>query len=61
MYNAVGTVALLDPGLIQVGGVIGQCAQRCGLVQGAVRLAGVVEVLVLAQDGHEVPLQPGTC
>jgi len=33
-------------------------AKRRGLVQGAVRPVGVIEVLVLAQDGHQVALVP---
>jgi hypothetical protein len=37
---------------------VGQRAQRSGLLEGAVRAVGVVEVLVLAQDGHQVPLVP---
>jgi hypothetical protein len=37
MNHASGTVAPLDPELIQVTGTVGQRAQRRGLVQGAVR------------------------
>ena len=42
MNHAAGTVAPLDPELIQVGDAIGQRAQRRGLVQGSVRPVGVV-------------------
>jgi hypothetical protein len=44
--------------LIQVGDVIGQRAQRRGLVQGSVRPVPVVEVLVLAQHDHQMPMIP---
>jgi hypothetical protein len=44
--------------MIQVGDLVGQWPERCGLVQGAVRPVGVVEGLVLAQDGHQVALVP---
>jgi hypothetical protein len=54
---ASGAVASPDTEVVQVGDSIWQRAQRRGLVQGAVR---VVEVLVLAQDGHQVALHdPG--
>jgi hypothetical protein len=42
MNHASGTVAPLDPEVIQVGDAIGQPAQRRGLVQGSVRPVGVV-------------------
>jgi hypothetical protein len=35
MNHASGTIAPLDPELIQVGDAIGQRAQRSGLVQGS--------------------------
>jgi hypothetical protein len=44
--------------VVQVGDAIGQRAKRRGRVQGTVRPVGVVEVLVLAQDGHQVALVP---
>ena len=47
-----------DPEMIQVGNAIWQRPQWRGLVQGAVRPVGVVEVLVLAQHDHQVPLIP---
>jgi hypothetical protein len=53
---ATGAVAALDAEAVQVGEVFWQRAQRGGVVQSAVRAAGVVEVLVLAQDGHQVAL-----
>jgi hypothetical protein len=49
MNHASGTVAPLDPEVIQVGDAIGQPAQRRGLVQGSVRPGGVAEVLVFTQ------------
>jgi hypothetical protein len=52
--HASGTVAPLDPELIQVGDVIEQRAQRRGLVQGPVRPVRVAEVLVLAQHDHQM-------
>ena len=58
MNHAPSAVAPLDPELVQVGDAVWQRAQRRGLVQGAVRPVRVVEVLVLAQDGHQVPLVP---
>ena len=58
MNHASGAVAALDLELIEVGDAIGQRAQRRGLLQGAVRPAGVVEGLVLAQDDHQMPLVP---
>ena len=56
--DAASGVTPLDPEMIQVGSVAGQGAERCGLVQGAVRAVRVVEVLVLAQHGHQVALVP---
>jgi hypothetical protein len=58
MNHAPGAVAALDPEVIQVGVAVGQRTQRCGLLEGAVRPVGVIEVLLLAQDGHQVPLVP---
>ena len=56
MNHASGTVTPLNPELIQVDSAIGQRAQRRGLVQSAVRPVPVVEVLVLAQHDHQMPL-----
>jgi hypothetical protein len=53
-----GTVAPLDPEPIQAGDAVGQRMQRRGLVQGSVRPVRVVEVLVLAQHAHQMPLIP---
>ena len=58
MNHASGAVASLDAEVVQVGDAIWQRAERRGLVQGAVRAVRVVEVLVLAQDGHQVALVP---
>ena len=58
MDDASGAVMPLDPELIQVGHAIRQRPQRRGLVQGSVRPVRVVEVLVLAQHDHQVPLIP---
>ena len=55
MNNASGTVAALDPELIQAGDAIGQ---RRGLVQGSVRPVPAAEVLVLARHDHQMPLIP---
>ena len=44
--------------MIQVRDAIGQRSQRRGLRQGAVRPVRIVEVLVLAQHDHQVPLIP---
>jgi hypothetical protein len=52
MNNASGP----DAEVVQVGDTIWQRAERRGLVQGAVRPVRVAEVLVLAQDGHQVAL-----
>jgi hypothetical protein len=56
MNNASGAVAAPDAEVVQVGDTIWQRAERRGLVQGAVRPVRVAEVLVLAQDGHQVAL-----
>ena len=58
MNHASCAVTPLDPELIQVGDAVGQRAQRRGLIQGSVRPVGVVEVFVLAQNSHRVPLVP---
>jgi hypothetical protein len=52
--HASGTVTPPDPELIQVGDVIGQRAQRRGLVQTSIRPVPVVEVPVLASSGSGV-------
>jgi len=41
---------------VQVGDAVWRRAEWSGLVQDAVRPVGVAEVLVLAQDGHQVAL-----
>jgi hypothetical protein len=56
--RASGAVTPMDPEMVQAGDAIGQRARRRGLVQSAVRPAGVAEVLVLARDGHQVALVP---
>ena len=56
VIHASGTVTPLDPELIQVSDAVGQRAQRRGLVQGPVRPVPAAEVVVLAQDDHQVPL-----
>jgi hypothetical protein len=38
--------------------ILARDTQRRGLLQGSVRPVGVIEVLVLAQHGHQVPLVP---
>ena len=58
MNHASGAVAAPDTEVVQVGDAIWQRAERRGLVEGAVRPVRVVEVLVLAQDGHQVALVP---
>jgi len=58
MNHAPGAVTPLDPEMVQVGDAVGQRTERRGLAEGAVGPVGVVEVLVLAQDGHQVPLIP---
>jgi hypothetical protein len=59
MNHASGAVTSLDAEMAQVGDIVGQWAQRSGLFQGAVRPVGVIEILVLAKDDHQVPLVPG--
>jgi hypothetical protein len=56
--HASGTVTPPDPEMVQVGDAIWQRAQRRGLVQGAVWPVRVVEVLVLVQHDHQMPLIP---
>ena len=51
-------IAPPDAEVVRVGDAIWQRAERRCLVQGAVRPVGVVEVLVLAQHDHQVPLIP---
>src|SRR5450755_2925286 len=58
MNHASGAVAPPDAEVVQVGDDIWQRAKRGCLVQGAVWPVRVVEVLVLAQDGHQVALVP---
>jgi hypothetical protein len=58
MNHASGTVAPEDAEVVQVSEAVRQRAERRGLVQGPVRPTGVVEILVLAQDGHQVALVP---
>ena len=58
MNHASGMVTPEDAEVVQVGDAFGQRAERRGLVQGTVRPVGVVEVLVLTQDGHQVALVP---
>ena len=57
MDHASGAVAPPDAERVQVGD-IRQRAERRGMVQGAVQPVRVVEVLVLAQDAHQVALVP---
>ena len=47
-----------DPEMIRVGNAIWQRPQWRGLVQGAVRPVGVVEVFVLPQHHHQVAQVP---
>ena len=56
--HASGAVAPPDADAVQVGDAVWQRAERRGLFQGAVWPVGVVEVLALAQDGHQVALVP---
>jgi len=56
--HAAGAVAPLYPEMVQAGDAIWQRAQWRCLPEGSVRPVGVVEVLVLAQDGHQMPLVP---
>ena len=48
MNHAPGSVASLNPEMVQVGDAVGQRAQRRGLLEGSVRPVGIVEVFVLA-------------
>ena len=58
MDHATSAVTPLDPELVQAGDAVGQRAERCGLLQGSVRAVRVVEILVLPQHDHQVPLVP---
>ena len=58
MDHASGAVTPPEAEVVQVGDGVWQRANRRGLVQGAVRPVRVVEVFVLAQNGHQVPLIP---
>ena len=58
MNHTSGAVAAPDAEVVQVGDAIWQRAERRGLVQGAMRPVRVIEVLVLAQHGHQVALVP---
>ena len=56
MEDAASAVTPLDPEMVRVGDSVGHRAERSGLLEGAVWLMGVVEVLVLAQHGRQVRL-----
>jgi hypothetical protein len=58
MDHASGTIAPPDAEVVQAGDAARQRAQRRGLVQGSVRPVRVAEVVVFAQDGHQVALVP---
>ena len=58
MNHASGAVVPPDAEVVHVGDAIWQRANRRGLVQGAVWPVRVAEVLVLAQDGHQLALVP---
>src|SRR5450432_338381 len=58
MNHAADAVTPLNPDPVRVGDVAGQPAQRRGLLQGAVRPVGAVEVFVLPQHGYKVALVP---
>ena len=58
MNHAPGTVTPLNPEMVQVGVAVGQRAQWRSLLEGSVRPVSVVEVLVLPQHQHQVPLVP---
>ena len=58
MNHAPGAIAPPDAEVVQVGDIIWQRVERGCLVQGTVRPVGVVEVLVLTQHDHQVPLIP---
>ena len=55
---AAGAVAPADTEVVQFGGATRQWAERRSLAQGAMWPVRVVEVLVLAQDRHQVALVP---
>ena len=56
--DATHAVMPPDSEVIQVGDAIWQRPQWRGLVQGAVRPVGIVEVFVLPQHHHQVALVP---
>jgi hypothetical protein len=58
MNDASGAVAPPDVEVVQAGDATWQRAERRGLVQDAVRPVRLVEVLVLAQDSHQMALVP---
>ena len=58
MNHAASAVPSLNPEPVKIGDVVRQSAQRRGPLQGAVRPVSVVEVFVLPQYGHQVPLVP---
>ena len=58
MNHATGAVAPPDQEMVQVGHAIWQRAERRGLIQGSVRPVVVLEVFVLAQNGHQESLIP---
>ena len=49
MNHAAGAVTSLNPEPVKVGDIVGEPAQRRGLLQGAVRPVGIVEVFVFPQ------------
>jgi hypothetical protein len=63
MNDTADAVTAPDSELLQADDAVGQRAQRRGLFQGSVRPVGVIEVLILAQHGHQVvvrkPVPPG--
>jgi hypothetical protein len=56
--HAPGAVTPLNPEMVQIGDTAGQRAQWRSLLEGSVRPVGIAEVLVFAQDDHQVPLIP---
>ncbi len=58
MTHASCAVASLYPELVQAGDAVGHRTERRGLAEGAVRPVRGAEVLVRAQDGHQVALVP---
>lgn len=58
VYDTTGAVMPPDPEMIQVSDAIWQRPEWRGLVQGAVRPVGVVEILVLSQHRHQVAQIP---